>query len=140
MKLFLSLLVFCFCSFQKNISAQSWQPIKLTVSGNNVIDSVEAFFQLTNCYGKDVVFIKFVNQNTSRVVVQWQDAVFTKELKWINREHSPEVKSVTLESHSEITGDCGGKEIVVVPLNNFIANVNEFKLYGVNQFAVKRQM
>src|ERR1035437_4724363 len=66
---------------------QGWVPISLTFAGQNLQDGVEAFCQLSKCNGEDVVLIKLSNHNTDAITVEWADAVFTKELKWVSKKN-----------------------------------------------------
>ena len=95
----LLLLVVLFFAPQNKLAAQNtstWQPIFLQVTGGNTMDGIEASFQLNKCNGLDVVYIKFFNHNDYPVKIEWTDAVFTKELKWVNNSKGVDRKSLTL--------------------------------------------
>jgi len=99
-------------------------------------NGVEAFYQLNKCNNENVVFIKFINHNTSGVIVEWNDAVFTKDLKWVKNEKAGMVKTITIEGGETVSGDCSGKNqnVLVVNVNDFISNIDDFNLFGINSF------
>ncbi len=115
-----------------------WIPIGLTASGKNIQSGVEAFYQLDKCNKEHVVFIKFINHNTYEVIVEWYDAVFTKDLKWVNNKNADLLKSLTIGVNEAVTGDCSNEsqKELVVKVNDFISNVNDFNLFRINSFKV----
>lgn len=119
-------------------STQEWKPIGLTASGKNTYNGVEAFYQLNKCNTETVVFIKFINHNTFEVVVEWQDAVFTKNLKWVNGKNEGIMKKIAIEGDGVVTGDCIdiNQMDLVVNVNDFIGNIDDFNLFGVNSFKI----
>jgi len=124
-----------------SIFAQSqpeWIPIGLTVSGKNIHSGVEAFYQVNKCNTENVVFIKFINHNTFEVVVEWQDAVFTKNLKWVKGKNEGIMKKITIEGDGVVTGDCIdiNQMDLVVNVSDFIGNIDDFNSFGVNSFSV----
>lgn len=126
------------------IFAQSnpeWKPIGLTVSGNNIQSGVEAFYQLNKCNKENVVFIKFINHNTFEVVVEWQDAVFTKNLKWVKGKNEGIMKKIAIAGDGVATGDCIdiNQMDLVVNINDFIGNIDDFNLFGINSFKVSNK-
>ena len=136
------LFAFVFVLFVYRISfaqmTSDWQPIYLTVGGSNTVNGVSAFFQINICNGADVVYIKFINQNNYPVKLQWYDAVFTQEKKWVNKENPSEKKSLTLNAGSEVKGECSANNSaeVVVPLKDFIDKAENFKRYTASHFEV----
>jgi len=101
-------------------------------------NGVEAFYQLNKCNNENVVFIKFINHNTYGVIVEWNDAVFTKDLKWVKNEKAGAMKSLTIEGSETISGDCSGKYQIelVVKVKDFINNMDDFNLFGINSVKV----
>jgi len=141
MSLKLNTLYFILFFSVSSIFAQSnteWNPIGLTASGKNTQSGVEAFYQLNKCNKENVIFIKFINHNTFGVIVEWNDAVFTKDLKWVKNQKAGIMKSLTIEGSETISGDCSGKNQneVVVNVNDFIDNIDDFNLFGINSFKV----
>jgi len=132
----LSLILFLSVSSIFAQSNSEWKPIGLTASGKNMQNGVEAFYQLNKCNNENVVFIKFINHNTSGVIVEWNDAVFTKDLKWVKNEKAGMVKTITIEGGETVSGDCSGKNqnVLVVNVNDFISNIDDFNLFGINSF------
>jgi hypothetical protein len=124
----------------ETFSQSSWTGIHLTVAGYNTVDGVEASFQLGKCNGEEVVFLKLINHNDYPVTVTWNDAIFTQELKWVQKEKIEE-KSFVLNANEEVIGNCGSGSAseLRIPLKDFIKNKKDFKRYGAANFAVARK-
>lgn len=118
-------------------SNSEWKPIGLTVSGKNIQNGIEAFYQLYVCNNENVIFIKFINHNNYDVTVEWKDAVFTKELKWVSNENI--IKSLIIKADEVIFGDCSGKsqKELIVKVNDFIMNIDDFNQFKTTSFQVK---
>ena len=116
----------------------NWQPIFLTVTGHNMIEGVEAFFQAGKCEkGESVVFIKFINHNAQSVQLEWYDGVFTQELNWINKEGDDNKKSLIISGNKEANGHCSSLEKdLVIKLSDFIKDPNNFKRYAASYLQV----
>ncbi|MBI4931626.1 MAG: hypothetical protein HY841_12725 [Bacteroidetes bacterium] len=127
------------CIFAQTNSAgvASWNPIGLDVAGHNTIKGIEAFYQLNNCKGENVVFVQLINHNNYAVTVEWYPAVFTKELKWIKKENPSDKISVTLNANAELAGDCSGAyQATALHLKDFSVNAADFNRYGVSNFVI----
>ncbi|MES2593034.1 MAG: hypothetical protein V4608_14220 [Bacteroidota bacterium] len=137
---FVLLLVWAF-SGSNNVSAQNnsgWEPIYLQVTGANTMDGVEASFQMNTCNGEDVLCIKFINRNKYPVKLEWFDAVFTQELKWINKDQPENRKTITLPAETEAKGSCSSNAYpeLTIKLKDFIAGKKDFKRYSASQLRV----
>lgn len=119
-------------------SNQVWSPIGLTASGKNMQNGVEAFYQLVKCNNENVVFIKFVNHNSYGVSLEWNDAVFTKDSKWVVNKNVEQSKLLMLEGNNSVSGDCSGinQSALVVKVNDFVSRMEDFNLFGINSFKV----
>ena len=140
-KYFFIFLISLFISVAYQVHAQSnteWQPIYLTPGGGNTIDGVEASFQVNTCNGEDVIYIKFLNHNEYAVKLEWFDAVFTQELKWINNEQPDEKKSLQLIANKEIVGKCSNNLYpeLVIKVKKFVAEKKDVKRYLVSRLIV----
>lgn len=140
-KLHFLILSFCLLFSSRLVHAtneQDWQTIYLTPGGGNLMDGVEAYFQLATCNGESVVYIKFINHNDYSVKLEWFDAVFTQDLKWINKDEVRQKKSLLVAPKNEMTGVCvgNGSTELVIDLKNFIADKKEFKRYSAFQLNV----
>ncbi len=149
LQLFILLFVLFFSSPAK-VNAQNnsdWQPIYLTPGGGNMVDSVEAFFQVNSCNGDGVVFIKFINHSSHLVKIEWYDGLFTQELKWIKKELPADEKSLTLPPKTTAEGGCinsanvAGNAGTVYPqllvsLKNFSVDKNEIKRYSASRINI----
>lgn len=141
MRLNFNILSFLLLFSVSSIFAQSnigWSPIGLAVNGKNMQNGVEAFYQLNKCNNEDVIIIKFINYNTSAVIAEWNDAVFTKELKWASNEKKDIKKSITIGGNEVILGDCSdtSQPELVVKIQDFIKNIDDFKLFRALSFHV----
>ena len=123
-------------SFSQNKNA--WEPVYLQVTGANTMNGIEADFQVGKCNNEDVVFIKFKNNNDYSVKLEWFDAVFTQELKWINKDGEGSRRSVEIPGKLEITGTCINKDYpqLVVKLTDFITDKKNFKRFHTSQLTV----
>lgn len=143
MRLKLNILLFFVLFSFTLIFAQSnsvWKPIGLTVDGKNMQNGIEAFYHLNKCNNEDVVIIKFVNHNIYKVIAEWNDAVFTKELKWTSNEKGDNKKTLTIEGKDVAIGDCSGtsQSELVVKVSEFIKKIDDFKLFKTTNFHVTK--
>jgi hypothetical protein len=140
-RLLLFLSFFALTVFSVNVFSQdknSWQPMYLMVSGLNVMDGVEANFQLNTCGSENVVYIKFSNRNSYDVKLEWYDAVFTTELKWITQNGEGNKRHLVLPSKNEFKGSCADNKeaVLVVKLADFVANKENFKRFHTSELTV----
>ena len=140
-KLHLSVLLFILIlSSLHKVGAQTidWQPIFLQVTGVNTMDGVEASFQINTCNGEDVIYIKFINHNKYNVKLEWFDAVFSQELKWINKDQASDKKSLVLPAYKEAKGECSSKLYpeLIVKSKDFVADKKDIKRYSTSQLKV----
>lgn len=119
-------------------SNSEWNPIGLAVNGKNMQNGVEAFYKLNKCNNEDVIFIKFINYNSSAVTVEWNDAIFTNELQWTSSIKGNNKKSLIIGSNEAILGDCTEtcKPELVIKAHDFIKSMDEFKLFRALSFHV----
>ena len=133
--------ILLFLTFSSEIFCQdnSWTGIHLTVAGHNTMDGVEASFKQGNCNGEEVVFIELINHNDYDVSVTWSDAVFTQELKWVQKENKEE-KTFLLPAAATVKGDCSeGNVVLMIWLKDFIKDKKDFKRYGAANFTVAKK-
>ncbi len=123
-------------------SNSEWQLIGLTLGGNNILDGVEAFFQLGTCSGEDVIYIKFINHTAAPVKLEWYDAVFTQEQKWIKKEQEADKKSLKIAANKEDKGACSVSSSdsysseLIVKLKDFVSDKKNFKRYSASNLTV----
>ena len=115
-----------------------WEPVYLQVTGANTMDGVDASFRLGKCNNENVVFIKFINHNDYSVKLEWFDAVFTQELKWINKDEERSKKNLLIPAGAEVSGDCSNtvSTVLMINLKSFVADKKEFKRYSSFQLNV----
>ncbi|MBC7411581.1 MAG: hypothetical protein H7331_03905 [Bacteroidia bacterium] len=105
--------------------------MKLAVTGNNTINGVQGSYTLDKCVRQDVIIMKFTNTNPYPVTVEWFDAIFTTDLKWVKEEKIENKKTLTIPANTEIIGKCDvieNKNCVIV-LNKFLPKIENFKQY-----------
>ncbi len=134
----------------QRLSAQinsDWQFIGLTIAGDNKQDGVEAFYQINKCNGKDVIYIKYINHNEYPVKLEWFDAVFTQELKWVRKERMGDRKTIIIPAKVEVKGECpisSGEVLKTKQLNpelfveakDFLTNIENFKRYSASDLTI----
>ena len=139
-KLHFSILLFFIFSYRFTFAnnGQDWQTIYLTPGGGNLMDGVEAYFQLATCNGEQVVYVKFINHNEYSVRLEWFDAIFTQELKWINKDAEENKKSLLIAPKVEAAGKCSGtgSAELIIDLKDFNTDKKEFKRYSAFQLNV----
>lgn len=102
------------------------------------MDGVEASFQLNTCNGEDVVYLKFINHSSNPVKLEWTDAVFTHELKWINKDEAKDKKSLQIPAKAEVKGNCSNNvdPELFVKLKDFVIDKKDFKRYSASHLKV----
>ena len=121
-----------------NTNDPVWQTIFLTPGGGNLMDGVEAYFQLSNCNGEDVVYLKFINHNDYSVKLEWFDAACTQQWEWMYKDGEGEKKSFFIPAKTEIKGECIStvSTELVVPVKKFVADKKDFMRYSAFQLYV----
>ncbi|MCE9540037.1 MAG: hypothetical protein K8R85_12590 [Bacteroidetes bacterium] len=121
-----------------NAQTNDWQPIYLLVTGANTMEGVEAFFQLNTCNAEDIIYVKFINHNEYLVQLEWFDAVFTQELKWINKEEAGDKKSITLAANAEAKGTCLNNAYpeLIIKVKDFVDGKKDVKRYSSSQLMI----
>lgn len=106
-----------------------WQPIFLTPGGGNTVEGVEANFKLATCNGEEVVFIRFINHNEYSVTLEWYDAVYDKEMKFIGRTDENIKKSLKVLAKTELKGECGAYSELVIKVKDFVQGKDDIQRY-----------
>ncbi|MGZ3899820.1 MAG: hypothetical protein ACXVNQ_05635 [Bacteroidia bacterium] len=111
---------------------ENWSPIGLNIAGQNKLNGLEASYQLSKCHGKDAVVIKLINHNAEPLVIEWNPAVFTKDIKWISKDAQEDKIQIILKGNSEITGDCAATtKGMMIYLADFSVKAEDFRRYGM---------
>lgn len=50
---------------------------------DKTVDNVEFYYQIVDCMGQKVVFLKFVNRNTRNVKISWKESFDTQTKKQV---------------------------------------------------------
>ncbi|MEQ1733006.1 MAG: hypothetical protein ABL940_05000, partial [Bacteroidia bacterium] len=126
--------------FYFNTQAQTvpmWEPIGLTVTGNNQIEGIEAWYSLSKCKGQAMVYLKFVNTTNSSATIEWFDGIFTTELKWVKKEKAEDKKTLIIPANSEVKADCTNATQIkncTIFLNKILTPTQNVKRYGALNF------
>jgi hypothetical protein len=115
-----------------------WEPVYLLVTGGNTMDGVEASFRIDKCNNEDVVYIKFNNHNNYPVKLEWFDAIFTQELKWVSKDGENNKRSIVIPGKVELKGECANKNLgqLVVKISDFITDKKNFKRYHTSNLTI----
>lgn len=138
--LFLLLVLIIFSKLQVNAQTNSeWQPVGQTADGSGRIDGVETFFQINECNGKNVIYIRFINRNNYSIKLEWFDAVLTQELNWIFKDKLADKKSLIINANSDLAGECSVSSgnvlkqsthpVLLIEMKNFVVDKNNFNQY-----------
>ena len=119
----------------QNQSSDDWSHIFLKPTGNNEIDGVLAWFKQVNCDGEQVVLLKLQNTNPFTVVVNWSEAVFKRDLSWINKEE--QIQHIQIPADETVEGKCTDSNVLKIELSKFVDDPKEFKRFSTNGFAVQ---
>jgi hypothetical protein len=115
------------------INAQSdynWEPIGLTLTGNNNYQGVEAFYRVAECDGEYYLILKFINENENKVIIEWEDGIFTQDKVWVSNSVDNKINSIIIEPESEITCDCTQPiDELFVKIREFIPDFDDFFKY-----------
>ena len=90
----------------EDISSVSWEKAKVNAAGSNYVSGVDVFFRTDNCKSKQHIILKFVNNNTEDVVIEWADGVYTEDQQWIHNQRSDKSRSIELKGLQTIQGSC----------------------------------
>lgn len=131
---FIAIVLFSF-SAKAQINT-GWQQVFLTVSGGNIIDGVEVWYQQNICDSADVVYIRFVNTNPFPAQVSWNDGIFTMNEQWDWKMGPSDRKSVVVPPSNTIIGECTPENALAIKLRDFGIAKSEFKRYGITNFTV----
>jgi len=93
----------------KDISSESWEKAKVNATGGNHVSGVNVFFRMDNCNSKQYIFLKFVNNNTEDVAIEWADGVYTHNKQWIHNERNDKSRALELKGLETIQGSCDSR-------------------------------
>jgi len=113
-----------------NTSAQTWQNAILRADGKIEIDGVEAYCAKATCGNEEFVFVKFINKNEYKVVVQWVNAIFVDGVWYYSKNQNP--AKMQLEPKNDTAGQCEGSEKLKIKISSIIDNPKDFQHYTVS--------
>ena len=119
-----------------NLTALNWQNAILRADGQTAIDGVEAYCSKAICGNEEFVFIKFVNKNEYKLVVQWVDAIFVNGTWFYSKNQNP-VK-IQLDANNDTAGECEGSEKLKVKISSIINNPKDFQHYTVSGLQITK--
>lgn len=117
-------------SFVKAQTNYTWEPIGLTVSGNNTYQGVESYYRVAECDGEYYLILKFINHNNTRVLLEWEDGIFSQSHEWMSNSTNNNIKTITIMPESEISCDCNQPiDELFVNIREFVPNFEDFLKY-----------
>lgn len=123
------------------IQAQSdynWEPIGLTVSGDNIQQGIQAFYRIAEYNEEKFIVIKFINYNNNDVTLEWQDGVFTHDLEWVNNSNDDSFSSISIQAKEKVSGDCSNlDDMLVIRISDFVTDFSAFNKYRTLSLVVR---
>ncbi len=116
-----------------NAQNGSWQPLWLSTT--NVFKGIEGFYQLSNCNGSDVVFIKLINHNGFKVKAGWKNVAMDNSGQ--QKQSASVQDSVTIAPNAQVEGSCTGAAKLQVKLSDFGITGATFKAFMCSGFDYK---
>jgi hypothetical protein len=123
-----------------SISQQNndWKGVFLDPTGNHIQQGVEAYFKTSVCEGKEVVLLKFVNNNNYNVELSWFNAYFTSSKTWV-KHNKPEQQVVFyLPANTVSEGNCQNNTQLVFALDEVDLTANTFLRLTTEYLRIKK--
>lgn len=132
--LFITLLFLFSCSFLKSQNNNNWQNAILRADGLTQLEGVEAFCQRVNCEGQEHILVKFVNNNSQKVRIEWIDGVYMNGAWFYSA--NPNAKVLYLEPNSTLIGSCAESGKLKIAVSSIQNNPQDFQHYCVSGLTV----
>jgi|GEM_PF-2780559 len=116
-----------------------WKPVGLAVTGKNVQQGVEAYYQISKCGNEDVIFVRFINNNSKPVKVEWNDGIFNSDQVWLSNSKINTRKTLNIEAFKAIEGSCNSNVCpeLVLRIKDFTDNAENVRIYRALSFHVQ---
>jgi len=135
--LIFSLVIFILTQSVKAQINNEWQPVLISSDGTNEFKGVVATYSLANCNSKEIVLVRFVNNNNYALKAQWRNLVQTEDGRDLFGTGEPLL--IALAPGSETKGDCSGNNFqLIIKLSDFSVTNANFKTFIAANFEVTR--
>ena len=132
-RFFLSLIMLTFISI--SVFSQNWTNANLRADGQYVLGGVEALYEKVTCGNEEYVLVKFINHNSTKVSVEWIDAVYENG-GWTYEKNNT-LKTLILQPNQEIEGKCNEQGVLKIKISSIIDSPEKFEHYMVSGLNVK---
>lgn len=132
-RFFLSLIALMLISI--SAFSQNWTNANLRADGQYILDGVEALYKKTTCGNDEYVLVKFINHNSTKVSVEWIDAVYENG-GWTYEKNNT-LKTLILQPNQEIEGKCNEQNVLKIKIGSIIDSPEKFEHYMVSGLSVK---
>lgn len=83
-----------------------WEKAMVNAAGGNDVEGVDVYYQMVTCNSKKQVILKFVNNNSEDILIEWADGVYTQDKEWIVNERNNKTRELKLKANTQIEGSC----------------------------------
>lgn len=132
-RFFLSLITLTFISI--SAFSQNWTNANLRADGQYILGGVEALYEKVTCGNDEYVLVKFINHNSTKVSVEWIDAVYENG-GWTYEKNNT-LKTLILQPNQEIEGKCNEQSVLKIKISSIIDSPEKFEHYMVSGLNVK---
>lgn len=108
---------------------------------DKTIGKVEFYHRIAECQGQKAVFLKFVNKNTSDVLVSWKEVFSTQKEAQV--EGYKGKKALTIKPGENFPASCHDesfRELVILPLQVSPAYLAEIKQFSFKDISVNKAL
>jgi hypothetical protein len=115
-------------------TAQNWQPVFLgSPDGTNSLNGVEAYYTFATCNNSELILVELINHNNYTVKASWKNFIINNDGQKMSSSAAQD--SVTIQSNSQLIGDCkGNNPSLVYKLTDFGTDKLNYKEYAVSGF------
>lgn len=132
-RFFLSLITLTFISI--SAFSQNWTNANLRADGQYILGGVEALYEKVTCGNDEYVLVKFINHTSTKVSVEWIDAVYENG-GWTYEKNNT-LKTLILQPNQEIEGKCNEQSVLKIKISSIIDSPEKFEHYMVSGLNVK---
>ncbi len=115
--------------------SQNWTNANLRADGQYILNGVEALYEKVTCGNDEYVLVKFINNNATKVKLEWIDAVYENG-GWTYDKNNT-IKTTEIQANHEIEGKCNEQSILKIKVSSIIDSPEKFEHYMVSGLNVK---
>jgi len=122
------------------VSSAGWQKAMVNAAGGNYVNGVDVFYKRVTCNSKEQIIIKFVNNNSEDVLIEWADGVYSQDKEWIHNERNDKARELKLKGKEIIEGSCdkGAERILRVEVDEYMKNPEKSFKYAPSYIEVTK--